>query len=234
MRKALLALADEGVLQRQDDGYSIRKEWANETKQMIDMLIKDLAEEPKRPRRTESIDEDVTVYLFSSINEMMKFWESIIDDWFQGFEKGDPHINCYQGAHLWEGILHLDRERTLMGQLKRKGIKSYAICTGGTPLDRNAAKFYKEIGLHVHITSSNATFDRAHYIATYGDIIVETTYPEKIVKKLDAFFRKNRTVEHLDLKALSEIVNLKAPVKLTVIKNRSMANHVNKSIIDQC
>ena len=164
---------------------------------------------------------------------MMHFWEDIIDNWFQGFRKGNYNINCWQGAHIWEGLLRLDREKKVMGQLKKKGIKSYAVSTGYTPLDRNITKFYKSIGLKVGLLPSTSQFDKTHYVGTYGDIIVQAHYPKKLADKLEQFFKKNKTIEELNLKELSDIVNTKAKIKLTVIKNLSMAKHINKSIISQ-
>ncbi|MBW2997398.1 hypothetical protein KY349_03605, partial [Candidatus Woesearchaeota archaeon] len=154
-------------------------------------------------------------------------------DWFENFKKGDPNINCYQGAHGWEGLLHADREKTMMGRLKKKGIKSYALSTGNTPLDRYIWRFYKSIGLKVGFHPSSSAFDRSYYVATYGETIVQTTYPAWIVQALDNFFKKNKSIEYMNLKELSDIVNRKIQIKLTVIKNLRMAKQINKSIISQ-
>jgi hypothetical protein len=232
VRKATMTLVADGVLEKKDKEYCIRKAWVIEAKRGIDGLYKDLSEHPSKPRHIEAAGE-VKVFTFATVNEMMRFWESLVDDWHEHFRKGDPRINCYQAAHIWENLLHMDRESALMGQLKKKGIISYAVCTGSTPLDRSAAKLYHSLGLKIHLIPSSTSFDRSHYIGTYGDMIIEATYPSKVVKELDEFFRKNRSIEDLDLKELSEIVNQKGPVKLTVIKNRSMAEHINSSIISQ-
>jgi hypothetical protein len=70
-------------------------------------------------------------------------------------------------------------------------------------------------------------------VATYGEIIAEARYPEKLVKELDTFFRKNKTLEELDLNELAKIVNKKYPMKTTIIKNLQMAKQINQSIISQ-
>ena len=80
---------------------------------------------------------------------------------------------------------------------------------------------------------SSSSFDRAYYVGTYGDLVVQTRYSDKIVNLLDQFFKKSKTLKDLDLIKLSEIVNKKIPVKLTVIKNLEMAKQINKSIISQ-
>ncbi len=233
VRKAILQLVEEGVLINQSNQFSINKDWVLQSKKQLDELYGELNKEKITPRSIDSIHGEVSVFVFDSLNKMMKFWEDIIDDWFEGFKKGDPNMNCYQGAHGWEGLLHPDRERIMMGRLKDKGIKSYALSIGNAPLDRYLWKFYSSVGLKVVFNPSLSSFDKSYYVATYGETIVQIHYPHEIVEALDKFFAKNKTIEDLNLKELSDIVNKKVEIKLTVIKNLAMANQINKSIIVQ-
>mgnify|MGYP001374504125 CR=1 FL=1 len=233
VRKAALQLVEEDVLIRTNNEFAINKQWVMEGKKTLDLLYEDLSKEKATPKSVDSIGREVSVFTFDSINEMMKFWQDLIDNWFKEFKQGNPNINCYQAAHAWEGLLHLDKERQLMGQLKKKKIKSYILSTGNSPLDKNIKKFYQDIGVKIQINKSSASFDRSFYIGTYGDLIIQSKYPEEIVEALDKFFKKNQTIEDLDLKRLSEIVNKKIKIKLTVMKNLEMAKQINKSIISQ-
>lgn len=231
VRKAVHSLIEEGVAEREGHTYRLSKSWAHDCKKMMDALVLDLSGKPKRDKK--EIDENIRVYTFESINEMMHFWQDLIHDWYMHFKEGDMNINCYQGAHIWEGILHLDKEAQVMGQLKKKGIISYAVCTGSTPLDMKSIKLYEDLGLKIHTVPSHTSFDRSHYIGTYGDLIVEATYPKEVVAALDEFYHENTSMDKLDLKQLRDIVNMNAPLKLTVIKNKKMAEHVNASIMEQ-
>jgi len=233
VRKAILQLVEDGVLVREGNEFLINKEWVLKSKKEIDQLYRDLSKGKIKPRGLESIKGEVSVFSFGSLNELMKFWEDIIDDWFDHFKKGDPNVNCYQGAHAWEGLLHADREKILMGRLRKKKIISYAFSTGNTPLDRYTWKFYKSLGLKVGLKSSLSSFDKTYYVATYGEIIVQAHYPDKLVQAMDDFFKHNKKIEDLNLKDLSDIVNKKIKIELTVIKNLSMARQINKSIISQ-
>ncbi|MBT7368679.1 hypothetical protein HN814_10790, partial [Candidatus Woesearchaeota archaeon] len=233
VRKALIQLVSDGVLIKEGTSFQINKNWVFESKKVLDNLYSELNKEKTKPHGIDSVSGEVSVFAFDSLNNLMKFWEDLIDNWFDHFKKGDPNINAYQGAHGWEGIMHPDRERIMMGRLKKKGIKSYAFSTGSTPLDRYIWKFYKSIGLKVGLKPSLSSFDRGYYVATYGDLIVQTQYPKKIVDQIDVFFKKTKKIEDLNLHKLSEIVNQKIKIKLTVIKNLEMAKQINKSIIDQ-
>jgi hypothetical protein len=233
VRKAVLSLVEEGVLLEDEKGFSINKKWIHEAKSSLEEIYKNLTDKKVTPKNVDSIQGEISVFTFGSLSEMMSFWEEIIDDWFRNFKKGDYNVNCWQGAHVWEGLLHLEKENKIMGQLKKKGIRSYAISSGSTPLDRNIWKFYRKIGLKTRLFPSSASFDKSNYLGTYGEMIVQTQYPKKLVGLLDDYFKKNKSLESLDLGELSKIINKKYEVKLTVIKNLAMAKQINKSIIEQ-
>ena len=87
--------------------------------------------------------------------------------------------------------------------------------------------------MKVGFSPSSSSFDKSYYVATYGDTIIQARYPDEIVKELENFFKKNKTMEKMNLSNLSDIVNKKIKIKLTVIKNLAMAKQINKSIISQ-
>ena len=210
----------------------IDKEWAKEARDKLTVIYEKLNQ--KQSTKVASIEGDVTVLTFDSLNDLMKYWEDLIDDWYKKFKKGDYAYNCFQGAHGWEALLHPDREKQVMAQLKKKKITSYAIYTGNTPLDKYVVKFYRNVvGVNVISNPSSKHFDKGFYVATYGDLIIQIQYPDKLVSALEEFFKKNTTLENLDLKNLSDIVNKKLKIKLTVIKNLQMAKQINQSIISQ-
>jgi len=236
VRKSLSELVESGVILKDSDyKFKISKDWVKEGKRVMDQLYLDITKE-KVANKHEAISGEMAVYSFNSINESMKFWQDIIDDWYKGFKKGQkevPNINAYQGAHAWEVLLHADRESLVMGQLKKKGIKSYILTMSATPLDKKVWQFYNNLGIKVGIKRSLSSFDKSYYVATYGDLVVQLNYPEEIVHKMEEFFKNNKTLDKLDLKKLSDIVNTLTKVRLTVIKNKEMAKQINKSIISE-
>ncbi|MFH1915669.1 MAG: hypothetical protein ABIJ21_00240 [Nanoarchaeota archaeon] len=235
VRKAVLELKEEGVLTQEDHMFCINASWILEAKTSLDKIYADLKKPVSKPKDEESIGGEVSVFTFQSLNELMRFWQELIDDWYRQLPpkpKGKI-INCYQAAHAWEALLHLDKEKEVMGKLKKKGVHSIILCTSNTPLDRNIRNFYKKIKISLHISPSSASFDKGFYVGTYGDLIIQTQYPETIVKQLDLFFKRNDSLENLDLHELSEIVNMRIAMKLTVIKNKAMAEQMNKSILGQ-
>ncbi|MBS3073936.1 hypothetical protein J4447_00605 [Candidatus Pacearchaeota archaeon] len=233
VRKALLELVGEEVVSSmKDHKFQISKSWVEEGKRIMDQLYLDIAKE-KVANKHDSISGDMSVYSFNSINEMMKFWQNLIEDWYKSFKKGEPSINAYQGAHAWEILLHFDKERQVMSQLKKKGIRSYILSMSSTPLDKKIWQSYKDMGIKIGVKRSQSSFDKSYYVATYGDLVVQTKYPKNVVDEMEAFFKRNKTLESMNLKEIAEIVNTPIEVKLTVIKNKEMAKQINKSIISE-
>jgi len=233
VRKSALQLLEKEILIEKEGKYQLNREWVLKSKTLIDNLYQELINPKTKPKNLESIKGEISVLNFDSLNEMMKFWQNLVDNWFKKFKKGDYNINCYQSTHGWEGLLHPDVETNLMSQSKKKGIKSYNLITGNTSLDKQLSKFYSSLGLKVRIASSNSSFDKSYYVGTYGDLIVQTQYPKQIVDLLDNFFKKTKSLKNVNLIELSNIANKKIPLKLTIIKDLAMAKQINKSILSQ-
>lgn len=233
VRKAVLELVEEGVLERKENSFLINKEWVIESKQIMDELYSVLHEDIQKPKKFDSIGEDISVFHFDNLGSMMKFWENLIDSWFKKFKKGDYNINCYQSAHIWEILLYPETEQKIMSQMQKVNIKSYVISTGNTPLDKAALNFYRKLGIKVGLNPSSNLFDKEYLVGTYGDLVVQARYPKEFVDDLDKFFKKTKNLKNFDIKQLSDLINKKIDIKLSVTKNINMARQLNRSIIDQ-
>ncbi|MFA6064505.1 MAG: hypothetical protein WCW44_02110 [archaeon] len=229
VRKAVHELVIAGALIEENSKYSIDKRWISQAKKEIDALHSQLFSIAPVRKRVDAIGEDLSVFTFDSIAEMMKFWQHSLES--NKTEKGD--INCYQTHHMWEAILFPESERKLMTKLLSGGTKSYFLITGNTILDKLTVKFYRDLGVKVSILSSRSEFDKEYAISTHGSLVIQTNYQKETALALDAFFKKVKKLENLNLEELAKIVSAKAEVKLSIAKNKNMAQQINKSIIDQ-
>ena len=233
VRKAVLELVNEKVLSKQENEFLINKEWVYESKKFIDNLYVTIYQEKEKPKNFDSIGEEVSVFSFESLGQMMKFWENLVDDWFHKFKENEYNVNCYQSAHVWECLLYPETENKIMSQLKERKVKSYVLSTENTSLDKIAVSFYKNLGVKANINSSSSTFEKEYLVGTYGELVVQSRYPKETIRELDSFFKKTKSLEKLNLKALSDIINKKVDIKLSVTKNLNMAKQINHSIISQ-
>lgn len=233
VRKAMLELVNDGILLKKDNSFVVNKQWVFDSKKVLDELYSTIYLENVKPISVSSVGEELSVFSFNSIAEMMKFWENLIDDWFSNIDTKSLKLNCWQGAHSWEALLFPETEQKVMSQLKKKGVKSYILTTGNTELDKFVLKFYRDLGIKFFRAPSSSFFDKEYYVATYGDLVVQTRYPKEIVEEMELFFKKTKNLQGLDLKKLSEIVNKKVNIQLSVSRNSNMAKQINQSIMSQ-
>lgn len=77
VRKALLQLKKENVVKEEQNKYAIRKEWVETKRKELQKLHDNLTGKTTTPKRIESITDEVTVFHFNSLNELMKFWQTL-------------------------------------------------------------------------------------------------------------------------------------------------------------
>lgn len=227
VRKAVLQLVEEEIILKEGVEYSINKEWIANTKERIDALYLELQSKREKPV-SETINGELSLFVFDSVKKMIRFWQNLIYEIYKVERK--TNINVYQGAHLWESLLFAETEKDAVTEMIKRGIKSYALIMSKTPLDYAVARFYRGMGVQVKNKESK-DHNRAYYVGTYGELVFQTKIPKKIAKELDDFFNKTKKLEDLDLNKLSEIVNQKAEVKVTLIKDLDLAKQINERII---
>lgn len=231
VRKAILELVNDKVLLQEDKSFSINKQWVKESKAFLDKLYAQLSQTKTKPASVEALHGEISVFTFTSLHEMMQFWYELMHEFLGRMKAGN--INAYQSAHAWEGILYPNQEQKIMLEYAKKKVKTYFLTTGTTPLDRQFIRVYKKLNIHCGQAPSTKSFDRTHVIGTYGEMIVQVQLTEEIARKLDIFFRKTKSLEDMNLLALTKIAELKTELKMTVIKNKAMAKQINTSIINQ-
>ncbi|MDD5163109.1 MAG: hypothetical protein PHD95_02765 [Candidatus ainarchaeum sp.] len=233
VRQAVLELEEDGILTRKKNQFQISHSWLLEAQKTLALVQDEIMATVKKPKSAESIKGEFSSFTFETLNDMMKFWQQLINHWFAEFKAGDYPYNCWQGQHIWEALVHLDTEKKIMEQLKQKKIKSYAVIFGNTPLDKYVKRFYESIGLKVKIIPPQTKSDNTYHVGTYGDLIIQAKYPKNLVQKIDSFFKKTKSFVDMDIKSLHDVISTKTEIKLTVIKNQDMAKQINKMIIVQ-
>ncbi len=233
VRKAMLELVEDGILLKENNTFVINKQWVFDSKRTMDELYSTIYQEREKPAKVDSIGEEVSVFTFNSIGEMMKFWQQLIGEWLNNINESSLKVNCWQGAHAPEALIYPDAEQKVFSQIKKKKVRSYLLLTGFSRLDKLSLNFYKEFGIKCAIAPSQTLFDKEYSVGTYGDLVVQTLYPKEVISALDSFYKKTKTLQDLNLSELYSLLNKKVEVKLSVSKNIHMARQINQSIISQ-
>jgi hypothetical protein len=234
IRKAVIQLMIEDVILKKEDQYLINKEWVKRSKSYLDKLYLRLISQKPTVKGVESIRGEVSVFNFDCLNDLLVFWQDFIYDWVLNLKKETSRINCYQAAYPIEGIIHTYKEKEVLKKFKDKKIKSYFLTKRDSSLNLHNVEFHKKIGgINIYSKNKKPNFDENMYIGTYGDLILQTEFPKSLTKKLSLFFKKQKDLTKLDLIKLNDISKESIFLKLTIIKNKAMANHINESIINK-
>ena len=129
-------------------------------------------------------------------------------------------------------IYKLSNKGLIVAYLIKDKVRVYQLVNGKSYLDKWSVKFYKRLGINCTINKSK-TKNKANYIVVFGDYVMQTYYPKDIIEKLEKFYKKTKQLEDIDLNEIMSILTLKRDIKVTLIKNREIANKVREDIIKQ-
>lgn len=228
IRKAVHNLLKENVLIKQEKAYLINRTWILESRKFIEQLQKSYFELAK-PKEKIKVGEQVTEYTFSNLIEKDKLWCKIQEDWLNTKEKNEPEIIAWNGMHNWWLLGQLEHETRFMNLIKGK-VNVYQLINGHSYLDKHSVKFYHKLGINCTINNEK-NIDKSSYIVVFGDYIMQTFYPKTIVDKLERFYNKTKTLEDVDLNEIMVILTEKAEIKVTLIKNKIIAEKMRNDIL---
>lgn len=227
--KAINQLIDEGVLSKEGQEIMIDKKWIKKTKTFIDNLQKKYLTEVKE-KKGSAIGEDIQVYYMDNLIDLDKFWIEIFEEWFENPKLKDDHLIQLCG-HAWYILGQLENEEDCLNNIKKHKLKFHTLVDSDTFLDQWSSKYYLEKGFFYTTKKKSEIKHHKHYYIIYDDMIMETTYPDKLAEDLDKIYKKAKRIEDLDLKEMIKILKRKENLKITVMKNKHLADQLKKNIL---
>ncbi len=228
VRKAVLKMVEEKILIKEGKQFSFNKEWIISFTKFVTILQKHYFSITKNSSKIK-IGEDVTEYNLQSLTDLDFIWNGLIKKAIQ--EKNSPKITTFKATHFWFLIGTLIQETELIKELIKKGIKLYYICYGQTKLDQWTVKLYNEMGVRCIQKKRPKEFEEELNIGTYGNYIIQSKQPKKIVEEFRKFFAKNKKPEETSIIDITNIATMKANLKLQSIYNPTLAKSMREEII---
>lgn len=228
VRKAALQLVDAHVLVRNGRQFSINKQWILDVSKFVNHLQKQYFNEGQAVDKL-AVGSNVAVYTFSRLVDSDAMWNTIIKDNFAN-NPDQPRAITFSSVHFWWVIATLVQETELFKDMRTHGVKSHYICYGDTPLDQWTVSFYNNIHVECKHLPKPTGFANGHNIGTYGDLIIQTTYPPKLAQKIEHFFNRYKRVEQTNLPELVEITTETHEITLTVIKDPLLAKSLRDGV----
>jgi hypothetical protein len=209
------------VLEKKGRHFAINKQWILEAAKFVNQLQKQYFSEDQKVEKI-AVSSNVATYTFSRLVDSDVMWNTIIEDNFAN-NPNHPKIITFSAEHFWWVIATPVQEAELYRSMQKKGITTYFIGYGNTPLDKWTTDYYKGIKVHCKQIPKPKNFPPGHNAGTYGDIIIQVTYPPKLAQRIKDFFRKHKQVAQTNLPELVEITTEKHEIVLTVIRDATLA-----------
>ncbi len=232
VRKAVLGLLASKVLIKESKKFSINKDWILNVMKFGSLLHRQyFAEAGNKTNTRVELSQNVAIYTFSSLVDLDAVWNTIIEGNFAD-NSSQPKKIIFQATHFWFVLATLAQETELIKNMIKKGISLYYVCFGKTAIDKWTIKYYNDLGVHSKAMTRPKDFKEGYNLGVYGDLVIYTTHPKEITKKLDEFFSEHDKIEKTNLSEFLKIISMKTNIQLTVVKNPVLARTIRESVIN--
>ncbi|MBT4541107.1 hypothetical protein HOC35_06340 [Candidatus Woesearchaeota archaeon] len=236
VRKAVDLLHKQNVLIKTKKRYSIDKKWVLNLKSYFDRLLTTYDTKTRASIKlfeTEFAKEDYAVYTFNNLWDLDNFWSDAITYWAIHREKNEePKFVSYVFYSFWF-LINLGRETRLFDDMIKAGIQPYQLFLKDVPLNRWGSKIYKERGVIVNVVENKKTkqVDELMDMNILGDLVFQIKYPEKIRKKLKAFYEKYSSTQEMSLKEITQIAHEPCEIKFIIFRNPTLAKDLREKYL---
>lgn len=226
IRKAAMRLFAERILYKEGRQYSIDRNWILDSERTVSMLKERYF--AAAPRHRTVVGDAATEYIFGNLIEKDRVWCRIQEDWIRNRDPGEAPVIAWQGMHNWWLLGQLEHETRFMERI-RSEVTVYQLVNGTSPLDRWSVKYYRKLG--VHCMSNAGKGEKGSYLVVFGDYVMETSYPPELVEQLERFYNRTRKIEDIDLNRIMSILTSRQRIRVTLLKNRQIAEKVRADIV---
>ncbi|MBD3259045.1 hypothetical protein GF371_00275 [Candidatus Woesearchaeota archaeon] len=227
VRKSINLLLESGILEKQGKEFAISKDWILEMESFIEGLQKRYFS-PEGVVKQE-IGDEITVYSSRNLVDLNNIWRRFHLKWLRKEKKNDNRPSAWWGDHCWWLLGQLDTEDDLLKEIIKKKAEMYWLNNGETFIDNLGNKYYTRNDFTHYKTNKNKT--SGVHLLVIGDYILESKHSKELKDKLDEFYSKINDLSKVDLNELMKIIKGRSELKLTIMKNKMLAEQLRKNII---
>ncbi len=210
--KLVRQMVESGVLEMNERGYFINKEW-------IENVV-DFGQRLKSVYARKSGKEQDT-FVFNTVADT--------DNYLMTLGSAENQTKIVQCGHMWWALFRPETAFTRMQRAKTYRSMTYVICSNDTVADRWCASFERKLGKNVRLGVECArncdTFVR-------GDTVIEVFYPRRLLDVIDRIYGRAKRVDEINLKQLIQNFYMReGKVMVSVKKSGDIAERIREETI---
>jgi len=222
VHKALQELRASRIIVKKEQGYLLDLKWLHTLKGFANVAEKYYYKKSEFFKLMALTDENT--YAIAKQFKTMADLNDFMLDYVEEERESAYSIS----NHLWFPIFHNKRVIEHANKLALYGKKLNAVCGGRTPVDRYCVNYLKSVGGNAVFgkqASRNISFD------VFGDNIVQTLYPDDIVRKIDSTYEKHGRLESIATpEFFNETLLKRTKIPVVIVQSKTMADMLRKNI----
>lgn len=217
IHKMLNLLLAEGVVVKEETGYSLNPDWIKKIKSFGDQLDRVYS---KSSNFKDFQNKDIINLYFNNFIDMARF---IIHTFHGDF----PNLgNKPKVAMMWHAWMPIGANESDFEQLKKIFIVPYyGLYRGNTALDIFANQMLVKLGKK---SLQNVDYPADGDILVQGDYVAQVFYSADFKKKISRIFKKTKSVENFNMVEIFQVYAEKNPVKVVISNNPELADSLRE------
>ena len=217
VHKMLVQLVEEGLILKNESGYSLNPDWIKKIKSFGDRLDKVYS---TGRSFSDFQNKDIVNLYFENFIDMARFIIHTFHGEFPNFG------NTPKVAMMWHAWMPIGANEDDYTQLKKIfEIPYYGLYRGNTPLDIFANQMLVKLGKK---SLQKVDYPADGDILVQGDYVAQVFYSTDFKKKIDHIFKKTKSVENFNMVEIFGVYAEKNPVKVVISRNPSLAESLRE------
>lgn len=216
VHKAMSQLEDEKVVEKVKEGFQLHPEWITTITKLSNQISQAYANNQVLDFEKESIQ--LTFPNWLSVGKFAAF------RFATEYPNPENKTGVCNWIHVWPVVGLGSEEVELLQKYYFKG-NYYSLCPNDTPLDRAMAEWLNKIGKKCK-TGINIQLDHDYIIK--GDHVLQIYYPSEFLEDMNKIYTETKSVDKLDYKKMTELVNRKVNIPAVILKNPALTEQLRR------
>lgn len=222
VRKAINYLEEGTALERTAGKYALNPRWLLRTKSALDNLVARYQKGASSGATCESMSEQYSSFMLDSLLDLDNLWYHALQDLIEKSERNNQRsIVCFIN-YAWWMLINFGQETSLYEAFQAKGFSMEVHFLRSNPLNRWAAKIYRELGCEVSVKEAKNHADGID-LNILGNGVIQVEYPERVLVSVRTLFKRYRSLNDIPPAEVSRIAHRKLECRLIAFENEVVA-----------